>query len=132
MGKQQPTAGSSWSRLRLPRPPRVLLMARDHRQPARFSVRFDPHKEATFERARGEEASRNGADTPVAEQVADRAYPRAYVDDHLALKSRDAFKSKPSTLTASAFSTTSAFNAAQASQPRRLADARPGDAERRG
>ncbi|HKG42759.1 MAG TPA: hypothetical protein VKB10_00775, partial [Gaiellaceae bacterium] len=50
----------------------VLLVARDQQQPARFSVRFDPHKEAKFERARGEEAARNGADNPVAEQVADR------------------------------------------------------------
>jgi len=95
----------------------VLLVARDQQQPARFSVRFDPHKEAKFERARGEEAARNGADNPVAEQVADRAYPRAYVDDRLALKSRDAYKTKPGTLGPSAFSTTSAFNAAQAASP---------------
>jgi hypothetical protein len=95
----------------------TLLVARDHQQPARFSVRFDPHKEAAFERSRGEEASRNGADTPVAEQVADRAYPRTYVDDHLAIKSRDAFKAKPHTLTAADFSTTSAFTAAAATDP---------------
>jgi hypothetical protein len=96
----------------------VLLIARDHQQPARLSVRFDPHKEAKFERAGGEkEASRNGADTPAAEQVADRAYPRSYVDDRLAIRSRDAFKSKPNKLGASAFSTTSAFNAAQAAAP---------------
>jgi len=85
----------------------VLLIARDHQQPARFSVRFDPHKEAKFERAGGEkEASRNGADTPAAEQVLDRAYPRTYVDDRLAIKSRDAFKAKPNKLGASAFSNT--------------------------
>jgi hypothetical protein len=95
----------------------ALLIARDQQQPARFSVRFDPHKEAKFERARGEEARRNGADTPVAEQVGNRAYPRTYVDDRLALKSHDAFKTKPRTLGASAFSTTSAFNAAQAADP---------------
>src|SRR5262245_38566229 len=71
----------------------VLLIARDHQQPTRFGVRFDPHREAKFERAGGEkEASRNGADTPAAEQVLDRAYPRTYVDDRLAIKSRDAFK----------------------------------------
>ena len=88
----------------------ALLVASDHQQRTRFAVRFDPHKEAKFERARGEEASRNGADNPAAEQVADRAYPRTYVDDRLAIKSRDAFKTKPSTLGASAFSTTSAFS----------------------
>ena len=80
-------------------------------------MRFDPHKEAKFERARGEEASRNGADNPVAEQVADRAYPRTYVDDRLAIKSRDAFKTKPDKLGPSAFSTTSAFSAAEAASP---------------
>ena len=93
------------------------LVASAHQQRTRFAVRFDPHKEAKFERARGEEASRNGADNPVAEQVADRAYPRSYVDDRLALKSRDAFKTKPDNLGPSAFSTAGAFSAAEAASP---------------
>jgi hypothetical protein len=79
--------------------------------------RFDPHKEAAFERAGGEEAQRGGAVNPAAEQVANRAYPRTYVDDRLALKSRAAFKSKPSELGASAFSSPAAFAAAQAADP---------------
>jgi len=95
----------------------ALLVASDHQQRTRFAVRFDPHKEAKFERTRGDEASRNGADNPVAEQVADRAYPRSYVDDRLAVKSRDAFKTKPATLGPSAFATTSGFSAAQAASP---------------
>src|SRR4051812_9064044 len=95
----------------------ALLVASDHQQRTRFAVRFDPHKEAKFERTHGEEASRNGADTPVAEQVADRAYPRSYVDDRLAIKSHDAFKAKPSTLGPSAFSNTNAFSAAQIASP---------------
>jgi hypothetical protein len=66
--------------------------------------RFDPHKEAAFERARGGEADPGGPRSPAAEQVADHAYPRSYVDDRLAIKSRAAFKSKPSDLRASAFS----------------------------
>ena len=93
------------------------LVASAHQQRTRFAVRFDPHKEAKFEHARGEEASRNGADNPVAEQVADRAYPRSYVDDRLALKSRDAFKTKPDILGPSAFLTAGAFSAAEAASP---------------
>ena len=95
----------------------ALLVASDHQQRTRFAVRFDPHKEAKFERTRGDEASRNGADNPVAEQVADRAYPRSYVDDRLAVKSRNAFKTKPATLGPSAFATASGFSAAQAASP---------------
>src|SRR5262245_1813773 len=46
---------------------------------------FDPRKEAKFERTIGE-ADRGGADNPAAEQVDNRAYPRHYVDDKLALR----------------------------------------------
>jgi hypothetical protein len=95
----------------------ALLIARDQRQPQRFSVRYNPHREAAFERRGGEEARRGGADNPVAEQVGDLAYPRTYVDDRLALKSRAAFKAKPRDLGASAFSTSTAFTAAQAADP---------------
>ena len=41
---------------------------------------FDPRKEAKFERVGGE-ADRAGPDTPAAEQVENRAFPRSYVND---------------------------------------------------
>src|ERR1700761_7222225 len=44
----------------------------------------DEAKEAKFDRD-GKEASR-GPKSPAAEQVEDRAYPRSYVDDRLAVK----------------------------------------------
>ena len=53
----------------------------------------DPRKEAAFENARGGEADRNGPQNPAVEQVGNRAYPRNYVDDRLAIKSR----ARPST-----------------------------------
>jgi hypothetical protein len=56
----------------------------------------DPRKEAAFENERGGEADRKGPQNPVVEQVDNRAYPRGYVDDRLALKSRKAFLAKPS------------------------------------
>ncbi|HYZ30002.1 MAG TPA: hypothetical protein VE570_13150, partial [Thermoleophilaceae bacterium] len=56
----------------------------------------NPRTEAAFENERGGEADRKGPQNPVVEQVDNRAYPRGYVDDRLALKSRRAFKAKPS------------------------------------
>jgi hypothetical protein len=82
-----------------------------------IAVRFDPHKEAAFERAGGDEADRGGPGSPAAEQVADRAYPRTYVDDRLAIKSHAAFKGKPSELGRSAFTSNAAFTAALAADP---------------
>lgn len=58
--------------------------------------RDDPRKEAAFENERGGEADRKGPQNPVVEQVDNRAYPRGYVDDRLALKARKAFDAKPS------------------------------------
>jgi hypothetical protein len=55
---------------------------------------FEPHKEAKFERANGREADRQGPDNPSTEQVDNRAYPRSYVDDNRAKKTRKAFNSK--------------------------------------
>src|SRR4051794_22519267 len=52
--------------------------------------RENPRKERAFERAGGE-ADRKGPKNPVVEQVENRAYPRNYVDDRLALKARQAF-----------------------------------------
>ncbi len=71
---------------------------------------FNPRKEAKFEKSGGE-ADRVGPSTPAAEQVDNRAYPRSYVDDRQALKSRKAFDAKPKRLHRSNFRTTAAYNA---------------------
>jgi hypothetical protein len=78
--------------------------------------RFDPRKEAAFE-GKGLEAQRKGPSNPATEQVENRAYPRAYVDDRLALKSHDAFERKPEQLGSAAFGTRTAFAAALAASP---------------
>jgi hypothetical protein len=80
------------------------------------TTRFDPRKEAAFE-SKGLEAGRKGPSSPAAEQVENRAYPRSYVDDRLALKSEHAFDSKPEQLSASAFSSQTSFANAQAASP---------------
>src|SRR6478672_2655181 len=51
---------------------------------------FNGLREAKFEGREGKE-ERRGPKSPAAEQVADRAYPRNYVDDRVALQSRQAF-----------------------------------------
>src|SRR6476620_6723063 len=51
---------------------------------------FNALREAKFEGRDGKE-ERRGPKSPAAEQVADRAYPRNYVDDRVALQSRQAF-----------------------------------------
>src|SRR5437763_1884587 len=48
--------------------------------------------EAAFERRHGGEADRDAASTPAAEQVANRAYPRSYVDDRRAARGRAAYQ----------------------------------------
>lgn len=58
-------------------------------------------RQAKFERSHGKEGNREGPSSPAAEQVGDRAYPRNYVDDRLAIKSRHAFQRLPSGITAS-------------------------------
>ena len=92
------------------------LVASAHQQRTRFAVRFDPRKEAKFERARGEEASRNGADNQVAEQVGDRESALVRGRPPCA-QTRDAFKTKPDILGPSAFVTANAFSAAEAASP---------------
>src|SRR6476659_9480836 len=57
----------------------------------------NPRKEAKFERTVGE-ADRGGSDNPASEQVDNRAIPRGYVDDKLALKGRQSFVTKPKKL----------------------------------
>src|SRR2546421_485084 len=51
--------------------------------------------EAKFNRGQGKEANRERPSTPAQEQVANRAYPRGYVDDRLALKEFKRFGSLP-------------------------------------
>src|SRR4051812_10673652 len=79
----------------------------------------DPRKEAAFENERGGEADRKGPQNPVVEQVGNRAYPRSYVDDALALKARKAFDAKPSRAAAARASARRAHSA----RARRLARA---------
>ena len=54
-------------------------------------------REATAEIAgeKGGEGERHGARTPWAEQVANRAYPRGYVDDRIARRVERAFDRLP-------------------------------------
>ena len=76
---------------------------------------FDPRKEARFEGTG--EADRGGPDNPAAEQVDNRAFPRAYVDDVRAARGQKAFHAKPHHLGRSAFKTTTAYQAALAAAP---------------
>jgi hypothetical protein len=78
---------------------------------------FEPHKEAKFERANGKEADRKGPDNPATEQVDNRAYPRAYVDDAHARSSRKAFNAKSHKPTSSTFTKVSDFHQAVAATP---------------
>src|SRR5436190_4869621 len=79
---------------------------------------FDPRKEARFEGrgSLGGEAGRQ-ADNPAAEQVANRAYPRAYVDDRIARQGGKAFDAKSHRPSQNAFSTQRAFQAAVNTTP---------------
>ncbi len=58
------------------------------------------------------EADRGGPNSPSAQAVADRAYPRAYVDDRRAKKTLNAFKRIPSSPSARSFSHRSEYRAA--------------------
>ena len=50
--------------------------------------------QASFEPDRGGEAGREGPSSPAAESVAQRAYPRSYVNDKLAKRSESAFEGR--------------------------------------
>src|SRR3954471_14241938 len=65
----------------------------------------------------GGEGERHGANTPWAEQVANRAYPRSYVDDHRALAGRHAFDRVPAKAGRSSFATRGEFDASRAAAP---------------
>jgi hypothetical protein len=58
------------------------------------------------------EAHRSGPNSPAAQAVADRAYPRSYVDDKLAIRTRKAFERVPSAPSPDSFKARSAFERA--------------------
>ena len=65
----------------------------------------------------GGEGSRHGGKTPWAEAVANRAYPRSYVDDRLARKEARAFKGIPQKAPRSSFPSSSRYQRAVAAAP---------------
>jgi PKD domain len=67
----------------------------------------------------GGEGARHGARTPWGEQVANRAFPRSYVDDQRALAGRRSFDRVPARPPRTAFRSGQAFDAARAAQPGR-------------
>ena len=60
----------------------------------------------------GGEAPRQGPRSPVGEQVEDRAYPKSYVSDRVALQGAKDFKSLPSAAPANSFKSAADFRAA--------------------
>jgi hypothetical protein len=66
---------------------------------------------------KGGEGERHGARTPWGEQVANRAFPRSYVDDRRALAGRQAFERAPRTAPRSAFRSDGAFKTARIAAP---------------
>ncbi len=60
----------------------------------RYEVAKEAHQ-AKFVRSGGNEAKRQGPISPAAEQVGNRAYPRSYVDDRLAVKGLRSFRTLP-------------------------------------
>ncbi|HJP66147.1 MAG TPA: hypothetical protein VKA30_07580 [Actinomycetota bacterium] len=78
-------------------------------------ARLSANRQATFG-SHGGEAER-GNDSPAAQEVANRAYPRNYVDDRNAETSRKAYTGKPSSLDRSAFRSDKTYQAALANAP---------------
>jgi hypothetical protein len=60
----------------------------------------------------GGEAPREGPRSPVGELVEDRAYPKSYVSDRLALRGANEFKALPSSAPVSSFKSAAAYRAA--------------------
>jgi hypothetical protein len=77
---------------------------------------FNPRKEAKFERTGGE-ADRKGPNTPAAEQVENRAFPRSYVNDKRVVAEHKNFIKTPKNADRSAFKTTRAFKEALSAAP---------------
>ncbi len=78
---------------------------------------LDALREASNEArlANGDEASREGPGTPAEEQVANRAYPRTYVDDRLARREHQAFSALPDRPLRGSFSSGTRYRQAVAS-----------------
>jgi hypothetical protein len=83
------------------------------------------HRTVEIEGRAGGEEDREGATSPSAEQVANRAYPRNYVDDRRALAVRRAFDRVPRRTPRSAFRTARAAEAAADVAPARWANLGP-------
>lgn len=66
----------------------------------------------------GGEAPRGGPRSPTGELVEDRAYPRSYVSDRLALKGSQAFKRLPSQASPSSFRSPAEYRAGVANAPK--------------
>jgi hypothetical protein len=81
-----------------------------------FGMQAAEHQEAA-PGERGGEGERGGANSPAAEQVEDRAYPKSYVSDRRALRSERSFSSLPSRPSGSSFRSERDFRAAKASEP---------------
>ena len=67
----------------------------------------------------GGEAPREGPRSPTIEQVEDRAYPRSYVSDRLALRGSRAFQRLPSAASPAAFRSRAAYKSASRAAPQR-------------
>ena len=101
------------------------------RASARVTHAAYAHRAVEVEGREGGEGDREqnkgegGTKTPWGEQVANRAYPRNYVDDRRVLSERRAFDRLPSQAPRSAFRTQRAFDLAAASSPVKWASLGP-------
>src|SRR4051795_12070540 len=87
----------------------------EHEGPAGTEAGDEVTAESQHENSPGDlggEAPREGPRSPVGEQVEDRAYPKSYVSDRLALQGAKDFKSLPSAAPASSFKSAADFRAA--------------------
>src|SRR3954453_23647830 len=88
----------------------------EHEGPAGTEAGDEATAESQHENSPGDlggEAPREGPRSPVGELAQDRAYPKSYVNDRLALKSSRAFKRLPSSAPASSFRSPAEYKAAQ-------------------
>src|SRR3954447_25794714 len=88
----------------------------EHEGPAGTEAGDEATAESQHENSPGDlggEAPREGPRSPVGELVQDRAYPKSYVNDRLALKGSRAFKRLPSSAPASSFRSPADYKAAQ-------------------
>src|SRR4051794_5022762 len=92
----------------------------EHEGPAGTEAGDEATAESQHENSPGDlggEAPREGPRSPVGELVQDRAYPKSYVNDRLALKGSRAFKRLPSSAPASSFRSPADYKAPQRGPP---------------